>query len=233
MNAAAQIAPAQVHARAPADTDAPSRSALGAVLDLLPDGAVVVDATRRVLATNAEFRRSERRRCALVVRDRILVATHPSIDAHLAARLAAVLRDGAERVLRVPVTGAADALELRIAPHPGPHGELHAVVLVHDVQRTRAVCTTRLRELYDLTRAEAHVAARLAAGASLERVAAQLDVSLNTVRTHLRHLFAKCGVATQAALLQRLALGAARTGTRGEMAPSDDDAAAASSEPSR
>jgi DNA-binding CsgD family transcriptional regulator len=43
------------------------------------------------------------------------------------------------------------------------------------------------------------------AGLSIEQVAAVLERSLNTVRTHLKHIFAKCDVQSQGELLQLLA----------------------------
>ena len=55
---------------------------------------------------------------------------------------------------------------------------------------------------YGLTPAEARVTEQLLAGAgSLSEVAATLDVSLRTVKTHLSQVFAKTGVSRQADLI--------------------------------
>lgn len=202
------------------------RVEIGALLELLPDGAVVLDGERRVVATNAAFRRTLRRRGALTISNRVLAARNPDVDRRFAARVAAVAHAGGEYVLRVPVPAAADAIELRIAPLRGTHDRALVAVVVHDAPHARSVCAARLRELHDLTRAEAEVAVRLADGCSLEGAAESLGISRNTVRTHVRHLFAKCGVSTQAALLQRLALGAARVGRTVAAACDEVDAAA-------
>jgi len=46
-----------------------------------------------------------------------------------------------------------------------------------------------------------------ALGRSVEETAQALDLSLNTVRTHLKHIFTKCEVNSQAELLHLLAMG--------------------------
>jgi DNA-binding CsgD family transcriptional regulator len=198
---------------------------LDAALGLLPEAAAVVDDDRRLVGANAAFRRLVRRGGALELRERVLCAVQPAVDARLEDRVLAVARGGAPRVLRVPLPAAREALELRFTPFRTDDARRRVAVVVHDPARSRAVCSARLRELYELTRAEAEVAARLADGCSLATAAAQLDVSLNTVRTHLRHLFAKCGVSTQAALLQRLALGAARVGAAATAAATEPEPA--------
>lgn len=59
-----------------------------------------------------------------------------------------------------------------------------------------------LRELFGLTTMEASVALALARGASLRQVAADNEVGVVTVRTHLAHLFEKTGTARQAELVR-------------------------------
>ncbi len=67
-----------------------------------------------------------------------------------------------------------------------------------------------LRILFDLTPAEARVARMVAEGATPAAAATQLGISINTVRVHLRAIFAKTGTARQAdlaALFGRLGSG--------------------------
>jgi DNA-binding CsgD family transcriptional regulator len=64
-----------------------------------------------------------------------------------------------------------------------------------------------LRELHGLTVAESDVAALLFNGQSAQAAARYLGISVNTVKSHLKQVFKKCGVRTQAELLQGLALG--------------------------
>jgi len=58
-----------------------------------------------------------------------------------------------------------------------------------------------VRLLFDLTAAEARVARSLAAGETVESIAAESRVSPNTVRTHLRHVLEKTGCRRQADLV--------------------------------
>jgi len=58
-----------------------------------------------------------------------------------------------------------------------------------------------LRGLFGLTAAEAVVAAALADGKVVEGLATELGVTLNTVRTHLKNVFAKTGTTRQAQLV--------------------------------
>lgn len=62
-----------------------------------------------------------------------------------------------------------------------------------------------ITELFGFTKTEARFALLLANGLNLDEAAEQLHVSRNTVRTHLRSLFAKTGVSRQT-LLVRLIL---------------------------
>lgn len=61
-----------------------------------------------------------------------------------------------------------------------------------------------IRDLFQLTPAEAQLAATLANGASLIEAAGRLGVTHNTVRGHLRAIFAKTGVRRQSQLVHLL-----------------------------
>lgn len=61
-----------------------------------------------------------------------------------------------------------------------------------------------LQQAYDLTPAEAGLAARLAAGSSLQEAAEALGIGANTAKTQLKAVFAKLEVDRQAALVQRI-----------------------------
>lgn len=64
-----------------------------------------------------------------------------------------------------------------------------------------------LTQLYGLTNAESQLVASLFSGQSLEEAARTRAVSINTAKTHLRQVFQKCGVQSQASLLRLVALG--------------------------
>jgi DNA-binding CsgD family transcriptional regulator len=66
-----------------------------------------------------------------------------------------------------------------------------------------------LSELYRLTPAETQLAVQLAQGHALGQIAATSRTSMNTVRTHLKHLLNKTECATQSQLVRTLLLGPA------------------------
>jgi DNA-binding CsgD family transcriptional regulator/PAS domain-containing protein len=64
------------------------------------------------------------------------------------------------------------------------------IFLIDPDRRVKADCDV-LRSLFGLTPAESRVAVELMQGESVEETARDLDVSLNTTRTHMKHLFEK------------------------------------------
>jgi DNA-binding CsgD family transcriptional regulator len=84
------------------------------------------------------------------------------------------------------------------------------LALIYAPAERRDIASEVLVEIYRLTRAQADVARQLYAGRSVEATAVQLKLSLNTVRTHLKHIFSKCEVQSQAELMYTLALGPQR-----------------------
>jgi DNA-binding CsgD family transcriptional regulator len=78
------------------------------------------------------------------------------------------------------------------------------VVFVNDPERSRESGLDALSERYGFTPTEREVAQQLAAGAGLSAIAEMLGITLNTVRGHLKHLYAKAGVHRQAELVAKL-----------------------------
>jgi DNA-binding CsgD family transcriptional regulator len=62
-----------------------------------------------------------------------------------------------------------------------------------------------LQDLFALTPAEAAIAAALGEGKSVEAIARTCHISLNTARTHLKHIFDKTNTRRQAELVSLLA----------------------------
>jgi DNA-binding CsgD family transcriptional regulator len=93
---------------------------------------------------------------------------------------------------------AASPLTLAVAPLPAPgDGRPRVLVFFKDTADAQ-VQPQRLRELFGLTPAEASVADGLLRGRDAQGIAAELGLSWNTVRTHLRHILAKTGTSRQA-----------------------------------
>ncbi len=84
-------------------------------------------------------------------------------------------------------------------------GHCRAWVWVSDADAASEDIARRLESLFGLTGAEQRVAAALARRLSPADIAEQQGVSLNTVRTQVRSIFDKCGVARQVEITQLLA----------------------------
>ena len=127
-----------------------------------------------------------------------LLGRRSSVAAERITPLAARVRrsNGASyRVVITPVPEGADERDVAF------------VALIYAPDEQRDISTDVLRELYALTPAQAQVARSLFAGRSVEESAAALKLSLNTVRTHLKQIFTRCEVQSQAELLHLLAQG--------------------------
>ncbi|WP_380876562.1 LuxR family transcriptional regulator [Sphingomonas sp. DBB INV C78] len=70
-----------------------------------------------------------------------------------------------------------------------------------DPERQMQVNAEALRELFNLTPTEAAISACVANGLSVQESAERLGIASNTVRAHLRSIFAKTGVARQSQLV--------------------------------
>jgi DNA-binding CsgD family transcriptional regulator len=68
-----------------------------------------------------------------------------------------------------------------------------AILVLTPVTRPEAPPVELVRSLFDLTPVEARVARGLAAGRTVEAIAADGGTSLNTVRTHVRGVLTKTG----------------------------------------
>jgi DNA-binding CsgD family transcriptional regulator len=79
-----------------------------------------------------------------------------------------------------------------------------AILFIHDPEHG-GLSQPLLQELFALTPAEAAVAAALACGRTVEAIATDCGISLNTARTHLKRIFAKTGTRRQAEAVALLA----------------------------
>jgi DNA-binding CsgD family transcriptional regulator len=89
-------------------------------------------------------------------------------------------------------------------------GQSFALLLMTPISGERTPSLDLMRSLFDLTPAEARVAQGIAAGKTLEDLAAAGVVSINTVRNQLRRVLEKTGCTRQAelaALLSSVAVG--------------------------
>lgn len=193
-----------------------SRLTAEEVLDRLMRGVVIVDRVARILFANEAARRIFERGDGLRVDpDGHIVLPAKDLQRRFATFLGRVLPDLSDSAtFRVERGSRAQPYRMVATPLTGPtlrqlaggSGPLHAL-FIHEPVTSQTIPRRILRELYGLTPAEAEVAALLFSGHSVHDTARVSGTSVNTVRSHLKRIFAKCGVDSQAALLKLLALG--------------------------
>jgi DNA-binding CsgD family transcriptional regulator len=123
---------------------------------------------------------------------------------------------------RAPGCPDPDDLMRQLAPHlvrAWRFGRASGAALAADVHTASSPCfqsivsaadraglpeTARLRAEFGLTKAEARLALRLAAGSSLASAAQAFDVKLTTIRSQLQQVFAKTGASRQTELVAML-----------------------------
>jgi DNA-binding CsgD family transcriptional regulator len=195
--------------------DAPGAtfSALGRlILDRLDRGVILLDAQGRVLDANAMARRVLHDRNGMQLRGGRLRFTDQGMNERVARLVAAqrgVPRGAAQAIaswVRHDEAPAYRVVVMTVPDDPDERGAALAILIFGPLER-RYIALEVLTQVYGLTRAQAEVARSLFAGLSAEQVAAVLELSLNTVRTHLKHIFTKCEVQSQGELLQLLASG--------------------------
>ncbi|TVS09664.1 MAG: helix-turn-helix transcriptional regulator [Gammaproteobacteria bacterium] len=189
------------------DGQSPPADFLVHVINGLQRGVVLLSSSGQVTFANpAAQALLERRHPVTVDQDRLRVVS-PGQQARLDRFLASTQCSSDAMVLRLN-TASGGALTLLVNRlDPGVDLPTGFLVFLFDHDSATPTNPELLREFYELTPAEANVAGLLYNGRSLKVIAAELDCSINTVRAHLKHVFRKCGVHSQAELVRLLALG--------------------------
>ena len=199
---------------APPVVPAPPLSAAAlslSLLDELPYGVLVVDRTLRVVLANALARTMvERGDCMSLTCERLRFLD-PATSHRFASAVAQVMvasagaptRAAAFRVSRQQ--GGADYLaslkQFTVFGECESLGSAYSVQLF-DTHARRCIAPRFLRQLHGLTATEAIVAAQLYQGLTLQEAAHVLSISVHTIKTHLKRIFEKCSVRSQADLLR-------------------------------
>ena len=162
---------------------------------------VLIDEGARVLTINTAA--SALMGDGLGVVQHRLRASHHAVDIRLQALLAAATRP------LCPIAGVlalakrtGRPLIVRATPLVAAWTDpaARAAVSVTSLEPPAAPDLRLLREAFDLTPCETRLAAMLASGGGLAQAAAELEVSLSTVRTHLKAVFVKTDTHSQAEL---------------------------------
>jgi DNA-binding CsgD family transcriptional regulator len=91
-------------------------------------------------------------------------------------------------------------------------GDPRWILLLFDPERRTQVSVQLISRDLGISEREAEVAALLVAGYELKGIAARLNISVHTARTHVKTIFAKTGLRSQAELIRRVSSGPAAMG---------------------
>lgn len=140
-----------------------------------------------------------------------LLASHSTAGRQLRDAILTACEDAGSSVrkLTVPRPSGRPPLMVSITPLQAmPSGDIRqracVAVFVQTPDRAAIPDVDMLRSIFQFTRREAQVASMVASGQSLAAIAADLGMGVGTVRFHLKQVFAKTGVHSQAAVVSLL-----------------------------
>jgi DNA-binding CsgD family transcriptional regulator len=177
------------------------------ILEHLTDGVVVLDRRAQVLFANAAARRLEAEG-ALRLRQPVATSS-PQHSQRLAELLRNALLGAPGGTMSMPRDADGHLLTLVVSSIRGKDigrlsdaGYKDAAVLlfVIDPANRRSIPLSQIMDAYALTQAEARVALAASSGNTVVETAQLLRLSPNTIKTHLRRVFAKTATGRQAEL---------------------------------
>lgn len=187
--------------------------AVPAVLDHLSAGVALLDRKLHVRFANKAFR-AMANDGALALRGRTLSSAWPSSARQFDRMTRSALLGEPGGTMAIPHPDDGRLITIRVTPAHGRvfdglsglgHTDSAAIIFMLDPGRPSTLPPEWIVDAYQLTMAEAQVALEASLGRSVSAIGLRLRVSPNTVKTHLRRVFAKTGVRGQAELVGLIA----------------------------
>lgn len=180
---------------------------LAGAFDAISVSAFIIDARGRLLANSIG---ADAMLGAGDVRlsGRSIDAAGAPFSLHHAVR--ALIADSGPRHVRTKIETAPGRPQLVIEGFRLPEREWslgslpHAILIANSPKRDRAGVAPFLSAIYRLSPAEADIAVRLFEGKSRARIAADRDVTAETLRGQIKQIYLKCDVDGEAALMRLL-----------------------------
>lgn len=182
------------------------------VMERLCLGVLLVDQLGQVCFSNPGARQLLAARDGLWIQEGEIRAREPDETRQLARLVRQAVHHNVGGALALNRPSGRQALQVIVAPLsrseilPGLERTM-AALFVSDPEVAPGGCAEALERMYGLTPCEARVAQGVVTGRGLQEVADGIGVGLNTVRTHLQHVFQKTGTRRQAELTQLLLRG--------------------------
>ena len=177
----------------------------GALLDHFNLGVLIIDRDRRIISANRMARELVAEGRVLHLNTHTLHARGVEPEESLTAAIArAAALDPADPIGYFCLQSG-DGITIHgytMALGAKDDGKADAIGLVLHDPGLNSSSEKHLRRLFDLTAAEARVAALIVEGIPVSEVATLLNISIHTVRTQLKNIFAKAGVGRQNELVR-------------------------------
>jgi DNA-binding CsgD family transcriptional regulator len=180
---------------------------LGAAIDKLMFGIILVDAAERVVNTNRIADRVLARRDLLQVRDHRLCACAIEPTKQLQRMISTAIaarRTGASVSLSLSIEDADRQMSFGVLVRSleadrdtVAAGDPACAIMFRDPGESDDLSVDAVRRLFSLTQAESTLGVLLAKGMTIDDAARTLGLSRNTLRTQLKSLFWKTGSARQ------------------------------------
>lgn len=206
------------------DSLAEQRNDFRSALDCLSCGCVLIGAGGKAFHLNRAAERMIRAGDGLTLANGTLSAVDTREARRLRSILAAVTETGLRREISVgkPIAISRSSLKrayvVLVVPITTPEyrlakGRVAAAAFISDPEDTVPDLHRTLCDLFGLTKAEARLARALVTGGGLKLAAESVGISLNTAKTHLRHIFEKTNTRRQAELVRLLIAGPVALGS--------------------
>ena len=186
--------------------------------DRVPFGMMILDANGRVLDASGVAIETLQGTDALQREAGGRFAFTGPIGRNLHRLIASSMRDGhlVDGQIKLPRGHGLSPLSLLLTPLPAQAAawftaEPRWLLFIFDPETQVNADVDCVRRDLGISAREAELASLLAAGRTLELAAVQLGISFETVRAHLRSIFGKTGLHTQADLIRRVLTGPAVT----------------------
>ena len=197
--------------------------ALTDAMDRFPTGVALLDSRGIALMTNRSARKIFEANDGLSLADGIPRAAIAADDAALRRAIEEAVsastdgRLAESAVLAISRRSEKRAYPVLVGPlHPHSGGptlaDAVALLYVSDLESGGIRRRQTLRQLYDLTEAEAHLTELLCQGISLEEASHVRGVTMNTARSQLKQVFAKTRTSRQSELVRLVLSGVASMG---------------------
>lgn len=192
--------------------------AFAKAIDALPVGIAIVSEDMTVQHMNAYAREILKHNQGLDYTNNRLSARDRQLDEKLrllVASAAAKAREGIEdgsdaMFIKAPmIRDQVEVIATPVASDKRFDEQACVILYLFDASLNRQVSRDVLTRLYGLTQTEAKLVQLLVGGSTLDDSAKRLEISVNTARTHLKHVFHKTGINRQAELVHRIETGPA------------------------